>query len=208
MPKSKRKSKLRSEMSEEERNEARAEDRARVWYPSVRCTQRDIDALNEAVTEVKKRPSYQELILLADRLHKGDHETRGSKGLRGAIQRLHLRAGRQLIAQRIPLSDSHLITIEHPEHVRDMRYHMLEDLYAQHPESTLILLEFTQHCPADLDLIIDGHLLAELLIKSTIENFEELHRQILTLWNVAIETYPTDRVPPPFFNPYSGNLNI
>ena len=147
MPKSKRKSKRRSEMTEEERNEARAEDRARVWYPSVRCTQRDLDALKESAAEVEKRPTYEKLLLLADRHHKGWSEPRGRKGIQGAIQRLHLRAGRQLMARRIPLSDSYLITIEHPEHIRDMRYHMLEDLYAQHPESTLILLEFTRHNP-------------------------------------------------------------
>ena len=207
MPKPKRKSKRRSEMSNKELTAARAADKARIRYPKVDITQRDLDALNAMVDAVEKRPTYKKLIKRADTLHRGYSETRGRKGLRAVIQRLHIRAGRQLTALRIPLPHSHLITLKHEEHTKEMRFLMLEDLYAQHPETTLILLEFTHHEPFNLDIIIDGHLFTELLIKSNIPDFEERHRNLLILWEVALDCYPTCQVPPPFINPYSDTLN-
>ncbi len=198
MPKPRSKSKSRS---------SDVYDKSRTMIPTLDCTQKDLDAIEELRLEIAKLPTYKTLMERANDHYNIIPERRGRKGKTSPILRLILRAGNNLISRRIQSSESHLVTLRDPEYVKEMRCLMLEDLYAQHPESTLLLLHFTQHNPTDLDLIIDGYLLSEFLIKSNIDNFEELHRQIVTLWNVAIEACPADLAPAPFLNPYSDKIS-
>ena len=200
MPKSKRKSKPRKLMSPEELRLARIADakgNESPTFPSFRCHEVDLKALDTLTEFAESTPTYKALLLRTDDHHKGYAETRGKKGkggksgIKSAVQRLLVRSGTGNLFADIPINITPILTtLREPRDVyrRELRYLMLEYLHDQYPETALDLLTYHRGRPYDIDVIIDGRLMTSFLIKpdaGDLYEWDSYHEVISGLWDSA-----------------------